>query len=222
LQDSADLALTAYTDIRITTQAKAAYVATRLATFLSQLNSAATRRLRASQQSSRELMESVQSKARESVETARINLQTELNDLAAQARANTSEINRALPELFAHITLGAMHMLRETHGATERAVEDIEALARRATRTRREDVERCLQSIAHDAPRIASEASVASENLMREIISQGPEKTLRRGFVIARDHKGRPLTTAAAARSHDIIELQFSDAAISARIDKEK
>lgn len=222
LRDSGDLALKAYADVRMTTQGKAASMATRLPALFTQLNSAAARQLRAAYQDSRKLLDDIQSAARENINMARTELQTELDNLSTHARTSTTQLNRELPALLVHVTLSARHMFKAAQTATERGIEDIEELSRRASETQRHNAASFLQSIAHDAWRLVGEASASSETIVREITSQGPQKTLRRGFVIARDQKGLPLTTAAAARAHDVVELQFLDGSLPARIVQEK
>jgi exodeoxyribonuclease VII large subunit len=222
LRDSAGLALKAFTDVLITTQGKTASVATRLATLFAQLNPAAGRHLRAAYQDSRKLLGDIHSGARENMETARIEVRRELDIVSTQARTRTTELNRQLPALLVHVTLSARHMLKAAQSATERDIKDAEELSWRASKTHRRNIDLSLQSIAHDAWRLVGDSRASSENILREIASQGPQKTLSRGFVIARDQRGLPLTTAAAAHTHDVVELQFSDGSIPARILQEK
>ena len=47
--------------------------------------------------------------------------------------------------------------------------------------------------------------------LLREILGQGPEKTLRRGFVLVRDDAHRPVTSRAAACQQMRLTLEFHD-----------
>ena len=76
-------------------------------------------------------------------------------------------------------------------------------------------------SITHDVNRVLDEGSLGAEALLREIVNQGPEKTLRRGFAVVRDSSDRPVTTAAAALQQRAVALQFSDGQVSATIDRE-
>ncbi|MFA7439288.1 exodeoxyribonuclease VII large subunit [Castellaniella sp.] len=54
-------------------------------------------------------------------------------------------------------------------------------------------------------------ARVRSRGLVREILGQGPEKTLTRGFAIVRSARGTPIMRVAEARDEPTLDLQFKD-----------
>lgn len=58
---------------------------------------------------------------------------------------------------------------------------------------------------------LLQEAGTDLEGLAREILGMGPEATLRRGYLLARDPEGRLLTSRAEALKSSTIELQFKD-----------
>lgn len=62
-------------------------------------------------------------------------------------------------------------------------------------------------------------AADGCEALMREIAGQGPQKTVERGFAIARTVDGRTITSAAQAPQDAAIKLTFCDGVVSARVD---
>lgn len=54
-------------------------------------------------------------------------------------------------------------------------------------------------------------AHVRSQGLLREILGQGPEKTLTRGFAIVRSARGTPVMRLSDARHEPALNLQFKD-----------
>ena len=59
------------------------------------------------------------------------------------------------------------------------------------------------------------EAEQSLESLTREILGLGPESTLRRGYLLARDLQGRPITSRKAAVQAPLIRLNFHDGALN-------
>lgn len=58
-------------------------------------------------------------------------------------------------------------------------------------------------------------AAYQAQQGLREILGQGPNKTLQRGFAIVRDEQQRPITSCAAARQHRRLRLEFHDGRIT-------
>jgi len=64
----------------------------------------------------------------------------------------------------------------------------------------------------------------AAESTFREVVAQGPQKTLGRGFAVVRSAEGGVITSAAAAEEAPGLQVQFQDGSIDASVirDKEK
>lgn len=67
------------------------------------------------------------------------------------------------------------------------------------------------------APMPSSEKLSVSESTFREVVAQGPQKTLGRGFAVVRSAAGDVITSAAAADQADGIQVQFQDGSIDPR-----
>jgi exonuclease VII large subunit len=63
-----------------------------------------------------------------------------------------------------------------------------------------------------------AEARERSQSLLREIVGQGPEKTLRRGFAVVSDVDRRTVTSAEALRRAGQMTVQFSDGSVPATV----
>ena len=69
--------------------------------------------------------------------------------------------------------------------------------------------------VLKQATRLIQQAGDHAERLLREILGQGPERTLRRGFALVRDATGQPVTSRAVANQHARLSLEFHDGRIS-------
>ena len=71
---------------------------------------------------------------------------------------------------------------------------------------------------------IVGVAGCTAESTFREVIAQGPQKTLGRGFAVVRSAEGGVITSAATAGQADGIRVQFQDGSIKASVirDREK
>ena len=74
-----------------------------------------------------------------------------------------------------------------------------------------ESIWRQLQATAAGAAAKLELAARASEAMVREVAGQGPEKTLKRGFVVVRSSSGHTLTRAASLKTGQSIALEFAD-----------
>jgi len=73
-----------------------------------------------------------------------------------------------------------------------------------------------LSAVATLAESHVRDGTIRSQALMREIAGQGPDKTLRRGFVLVRDQAGKPITRASATQVAKPIDIEFQDGTVTA------
>lgn len=66
-----------------------------------------------------------------------------------------------------------------------------------------------FEDLISQARQVLADARTDTQALMREIAGQGPDKTLSRGFVLARGASGKAITSANSAETH--ITIQFRD-----------
>lgn len=67
-----------------------------------------------------------------------------------------------------------------------------------------------LQLVSERSEGVIHNAQNTTQSLLREILGQGPEKTLARGFAIVR-HDGRPVCSLDQARGKPSLEIEFRD-----------
>jgi exodeoxyribonuclease VII large subunit len=79
----------------------------------------------------------------------------------------------------------------------------------------RHDVEGARESLSDGVPAAMTSARRDVEQFARIVVGMGPESTLQRGFAIARDNDGRPLTSRRAAMQNAAFRVQFRDGTIA-------
>ena len=76
------------------------------------------------------------------------------------------------------------------------------------------EVDHTLSGIRQDGQHLLNQSELLTESLAREIIGIGPKATLKRGFSLARDQNGQPITSAKNARKVRQFDLEFHDGQI--------
>lgn len=117
---------------------------------------------------------------------------------------------------------GPARALRRERGALNQKTREIRAASERGLAERRGFQRRLATVVLARAARRAAgaEADSRREALHRAAVAlraHEPERTLERGYALAETTDGEPLTSAAAARAADEINLRFSDGRIRVR-----
>jgi exodeoxyribonuclease VII large subunit len=208
----------AYAKVREAAQRKAALAGGRLPVCLGAIASGVQRKLTHARAAVQDVLTGIRMDTQKGVHQARTKVEALHTEVASASREGAAAVSHRLLALIAYVELGSEHALEVAGSRAKRDFADIIERSQRATRDRREHVARAIESVADDARRVVVQAREQSENRMREITAQGPQKTLERGFALVRDCGGAPITTAAAARSEDEVELEFRDGHVAARI----
>lgn len=93
--------------------------------------------------------------------------------------------------------------------------ERLQRSAQQHTADRAREVEEGHQAVVRYSRFHWRHAAHQAQQWLREILGQGPNKTLQRGFAIVRDEQQRPITSCAAARRHAHLRLEFHDGRIT-------
>lgn len=75
-------------------------------------------------------------------------------------------------------------------------------------------LDRARATVLNQAARLLRQAGDDAQRLVREILGQGPERTLRRGFALVRNEAGQPVTSRATASQQTRLSLEFHDGVI--------
>lgn len=127
-----------------------------------------------------------------------------------------SDAKREVPIAWGLITLGAGHSLQTARTLADGLVGGVLDQADRVAALARTTTAAALETVGTAARQNLRDAANRSEALIREIASQGPEKTLKRGFALVRSEDGKPVTRASQTTTDATLEIEFSDGRVSA------
>jgi exodeoxyribonuclease VII large subunit len=127
---------------------------------------------------------------------------------------------RARP--LAALARGPARALRREQIALNQKTREIRAASERGLAERRSFQRRIAVVVLDRARRRAAGAELGSRReALRQIEvalrAHEPERTLERGYALAETPEGEPLTSAAAARAEDRINLRFADGRVDVR-----
>ena len=75
-----------------------------------------------------------------------------------------------------------------------------------------------MADIGHLSRDVVRRAGEAAEATFREVVAQGPEKTLGRGFAVVQTADGRLITSASAAAGAAQVKVKFQDGSVDASV----
>lgn len=164
--------------------------------------------------------------------------------VVSDSRNHLARARQGSDKALADVKLQAVRQVRDAAAASKNAHDEVLSSSRRhidiarqqvpvlrdailersanAAATARDSAQRAIKEVHAGAARIVTLAKTDSEALMREIAGQGPEKTLKRGFALARTTDGVAVTSAAQAAEAEALEIQFHDGVVPAKINQEQ
>ncbi len=122
---------------------------------------------------------------------------------------------------------GPARALRRERAALNQKTREIRAASERGLAERLTFQRRIALVVLDRAARRAAgaEASNRRDALRRAEVAfraHDPERTLERGYALAEDREGEPVTSAAAAISAGLVRLRFADGRVGAKIDRDE
>ena len=162
---------------------------------------------------------------RQAVETVTRAASTSLGSLTAiqqHAQRALHEASQGALRAMGDVRVGASSRLataRASASSVATWVNADAAAAVREARVRNGDLLQEVDRVARSALRRGAEAAEAT---FREVVAQGPEKTLARGFAVVHDVTGQIVTRAAVAGGVAKVRLQFQDGSIEASVRRGK
>jgi exodeoxyribonuclease VII large subunit len=146
-----------------------------------------------------------------------------LNSIRQNAARDITIARQAIPTLMTDIHAKAWSSISE--GRSRTAVDFNTVLTRgtAAHRAAKQSVEGQMQGIGERAAGSLRDARRSAQALVREVVSQGPEKTLTRGFAIVKDGDSDQLVTSSArAAQASTLTIRFRDGNVQAQAIAEK
>lgn len=157
------------------------------------------------------LAQEVLGRAQASVHASRAVTDLLQSRIREQARQHVMSAARRVPRLMQNVQLQAQSHIKQAQNRSERAFQAVveQSGANRKMALQLADTQ--LQRVFERAQVAVRQARDSSQGLLREIMGQGPEKTLARGFVIVRAQDQQPISSLERARGLDQLQIQFKD-----------
>ena len=128
----------------------------------------------------------------------------------------------AIEPLLIHPNSGIRHANVRQQSGTASLATQIRAEAAAGAAAQRERTQELVDDVKRLALNTLRWGAEAAEATFREVVAQGPEKTLGRGFAVVHSATGEIVTSAAAARDAKNLQVQFQDGSIDATVRRDK
>lgn len=169
-------------------------------------------------QASQEAMAATARLATQQLRRAQQDVQQDWADVREAAQGHVARARAEVPALLREVQAGARVAVRI---AGQQARQELDATvqgAQAASQMRRREVEQAFAEIGRSARQQVQVAAAGAEALIREVVAQGPQRTLERGFVVARTQEGDAVTRAAQLAGGQTLLLQFKDGQARAQV----
>lgn len=113
-----------------------------------------------------------------------------------------------------HVKSRSVSLLDKAAAKTLSDIDFVKSNALSSLKNTEQKMDNALSTIRLSTNHVVNNAQREVENTFSTIIGLGPQKTLERGFAIARSG-GKPVTRKAQALAAETIELQFSDGSVT-------
>jgi exodeoxyribonuclease VII large subunit len=147
------------------------------------------------------------------------------SDLAAHGRRLHGHGRRAVIErarALTHLARSPAQHVARNRRHLHQLVRELRASARRAGARGRSQLDGHLLVLRRNATRAtrsdAARRRVELERLSLALAAHDPERTLGRGYALVQDRTGEPLTSVAATRAADQIDIRLHDGIVPARV----
>lgn len=180
------------------------------------VRSEALRHMAQGRQSIAGLITNIRVGAMQEVRTASEQSKDAVQSVKTDAHAQLAAARLKVPMYWSEIAQGTRHALKTEAVGAQGLMGNVLEQARRDVGQVKAAAGDALELVGSSARLQVRDAAARSEALLREIAGQGPEKTLRRGFALVRDHLGKPITRSVQTPNRSPIEIQFSDGTVSA------
>jgi len=178
----------------------------------------AARQLRIARSSIDSLHGGVQRQAVEAISTARASVEERLGTVQRSAQRTLHDAAQGTLKALSDVRAGAGGSLATARAKATALITQVQAdagIGLRLQRQRSADLTVEIERLARNALRWGAEAAEAT---FREVVAQGPEKTLSRGFAVITDSAGQLVTDGVTAETAKYLRVRFRDEAIDVSV----
>ena len=178
----------------------------------------AARQLRTSQKDVNDLADSIQRRALGAVTAARTGVQERLGTVQRSAQRTLHGAAQSVSKAMSGIRTGASGRISAARIGTSSLATEIRVEAAAGATAQRERAQELVDEVERLARNTLRWGAEAAEATFREVVAQGPDKTLGRGFAVVHKSSGEIVTSAAAAADAKSLQVQFQDGSIDATV----
>jgi exodeoxyribonuclease VII large subunit len=145
-----------------------------------------------------------------------------LSDVRAGAGSQLAAARARASSLFTQVEAAAATSVRDARRQIADARQDVVNRAHLEAVAHRKQSQDLFEEIKRGARNTLRLGADAAEATFREVLAQGPEKTLGRGFAVVHSKAGKIVTSTTAAGRAGEIRVQFKDGTIEATVRRGK
>ncbi len=181
---------------------------------------AAERLLNDRRQQAERLMLAVKTGALSAIQRARLDSERLNGTVRSDAVRQVTQATQATPALFAEVRTGVARAIADARGTAQR-LHAVTAERAKAAASRARSNCAGHMGVVHDRSLLlVDNARQTSEALLREVMGQGPQRTLARGFALVRTQDGQPASRAGALEAGQRIDIELADGRLAATVDE--
>jgi exodeoxyribonuclease VII large subunit len=182
----------------------------------------ATRQLRTAQKDTDELADGIQRRALGAVANARAVVQERLAAVQRSAQRTLHDATQGVQQAMSGVRSGASGRVAAARIKTSSLATEVRIEAAAGAHAQRQRTQELVNDVKRLARNTVRWGADAAEATFREVVAQGPEKTLGRGFAVVHSATGEIVTSAAAAGDAKDLQLKFKDGSIDATVRRGK
>lgn len=159
--------------------------------------------------------EAVKAAATGAVNQARLNSERLHAAVRTSAASQVSDARQKAPLLMSQVKAGAEKALADAKSKATSLMSATAERGRAVAQIARQNSMMHMGVVNDRSLLLVENAKKASKGLFREIMGQGPQKTLERGFGIVRNQEGQAVTRASGMEAGKSYEIEFADGKVS-------
>lgn len=173
-------------------------------------------------QHSDRLIDSVRANAALAVNRAKLESDRLHTVIREEAMAQVANARQLVPRLLSEVRTRAAKELADARSGVERMLAVTGERTKASAAQARAAIETHMGTVHDRSLLLVDTSRKAAEGLFREVMGQGPQRTLARGFALVRGAEGRPVTRVAAVVPGATVEIQLADGRIGAAVSEVK
>ena len=182
----------------------------------------AARQLRTAQKETDELADGIQRRALGAVANARTVIQERLSTVQRSAQRTLHDATQGVQQAMSGVRSGAGGQIAAARIKTSSLATEVRVKATASADAQRQRTQELVDDVTRLARNTVRWGADAAEATFREVVAQGPEKTLGRGFAVVHSATGGIVTSAAAAGDAKDLQVKFKDGSIDATVRRGK